>query len=828
VTTPRPLLSTYRLQLTPDFGFDDAAATVPYLARLGVSHLYLSPIFEARPGSTHGYDQTDPTRIRAALGGEPAFDRLVNAAHAANLGIVIDIVPNHMAAHHDNPWWTGLLAGGPGSTFDRFFDVDWSRNNGKLVLPVLGAPPAEVIAKGELTTARTPAGAPCLKYYDRLLPLRTGTTIGTEPLSAAELTDLLSHQHYELAFWREGLKRINYRRFFDIADLAGLRIEDHTVFDQMHAKVIDLASSARIDGVRIDHIDGLADPRQYLTRLRNALDSASSSRLPIFVEKIFAHGETLPDQWPIDGATGYAFLATAAALAVNNEGLAQLRRHALSTGAAPADFPTLARDCKREVATSILEPELSRLCRAIQACLTAAGITLDPAHTRHAAIDLSACLGAYRTYTDDEGTPAADALRIRAAAQTAATGANPPPPAALAALIDLFTLAGPFANAQHRAAAIACARLWQQFTGPLAAKGIEDTALYRDTACPALNDVGTEPVAVDAPAQLQHLAASRHVYPLAMNATDTHDAKRSEDARARLAALSHNPPAWTALLDDALPTLTAAYSGTAGPPPAPSDLSLILHSAFARWPLDANPSPALAERLKAYTVKASREAKLATRWTRPDEAYEKACAHAIDRLLFSPHFQPLRLRIEAFARLSRPRAARTAIAIATLKTLFPGTPDFYQGSECQTLSLVDPDNRRPVNFDAHRALLDDILRRWSADPSAAAARLLSNPDTNTAKLFATWRALTIRRHLLTHAPHLTLDSFTQTHDLWRWTIAAGTLRCSATFHLRSDLPAPAPDDSSTGINQLALAPEDAHPWAAITLQGHEALLPHAN
>ncbi|MDP1662833.1 MAG: hypothetical protein Q8L55_13040, partial [Phycisphaerales bacterium] len=634
---------------------------------------------------------------------------------------------------------------------------------------------------------------------------------------------LLSHQHYELAFWRDGLKRINYRRFFDIADLAGLRIEDPHVFNQLHTKVIDLATRARIDGVRIDHIDGLADPLQYLTRLRAALNSASPpspSRLPIFVEKIFAHGETIPDQWPIDGATGYAFLATAAALAVNNDGLAQLRRHALTTGAAPADFPTLARACKREVAATILEPELSRLCRSLQSCITATGITLDPAHTRQATIDLSACLGVYRTYTDDNGTPASDTLRIHAAASIA--DQSP----ALATLVDLFTLSGPFAQGQHRAAALACARLWQQFTGPLAAKGIEDTALYRDTACPALNDVGTEPVAVDAPAQLRHLAAVRHAAPLAMNATDTHDAKRSEDARARLAALTHNPRAWTNLLDDALPTLTAAYDGSAGPPPAPSDLSLILHSAFARWPLDANPSPALAQRLKAYTVKASREAKLATRWTRPDEAYEKACAHAIDRLLFSPHFQPLRQRIEALARLSRHRAARTSIAIATLKTLFPGTPDWYQGSECQTLSLVDPDNRRPVNFDAHRALLDDILRRWNADPSAAAAALLANPDTNAAKLFTTWRALTLRRHLLSHAPHLTLDSFTQTNDHWRWTVTAGDLRCTASFYLHNE-PPPA-TSAAEGINQLALAPEGAHPWAAITLDGHDTLLPHTS
>lgn len=817
----RPPIATYRLQLTPEFGLDAAAAVVDYLAALGVSHLYLSPVFEARPGSTHGYDQTDPTRLRHELGGEPAFERLAGAAHGAGLGIVLDIVPNHMAAHHDNPWWRALLKHGPGSEFDRFFDVDWARAGGRVVLPVLGAPLDEAIAKGQLAVERTESG-PIVRYFDRLFPLRDDG-----PSLSAPLPELLAAQHYELAFWRDGLARINYRRFFDIADLAGLRIEDPEVFRQTHAGIIDLAARGRIDAVRVDHIDGLRDPLEYLSRLRAALDEATkgSPRLPIFVENILARDEDMPDAWPVDGTTGYEFLAASAALMVDPPGLGTLRSHAEKTGAGVPDFHALGIACKREVAQSILEPELARLCRSLEACLHVAKIDCDAESLRRATIELSSRLGVYRTYADAPGMSASDADRLAEAAQAATSAATRESTIrAIALLEDLFTLSGPFEAPGVRERALASTRLWQQFTGPLAAKGIEDTALYRDIAVLALNDVGTEPVATDAAPQVARLAAQRRARPLSLNTTDTHDAKRSEDVRARLAALSHDPEPWTRLLDQALPLLAPDHAPS---PPTATDRSLILHSALALWPLDTPPDPALADRLKAYIVKAAREAKRSTAWTAPNAAYEDACGAAVDALLFSDPLADVRRHIADLARATRALAGRLSVASILLKALLPGTPDWYQGAECRVLALVDPDNRRPVDFAHRRELLADIARRWRDDPAAAASSILNTPDSDAAKLFVSWRALAIRRRLLADGGALILDSFTHDRSHWRWTASAGARRLVATvrFDDSTSLPAPdAPPPHDGAIDQISAVGAHRPPaWAGVVLDGVRTL-----
>ena len=815
------LTATYRIQLGPDFGFNAAAAIVGYLADLGISHLYLSPIFEARPGSTHGFDQTDPTRIRAELGGEPAFEHLAAVARAHALGIVLDIVPNHMAAHHANEWWFGLLRHGPGSEFDRFFDVDWDSEAGRVILPVLGAPLAEVIAKGELTLEPTIRGG-CIRYFDRLFPLRVVPSPGP---AAEPLESLLSRQHYTLMYWKDGLKRINYRRFFDVSDLAGIRVEDPLVFERTHAKLFELVERRLIDGVRIDHIDGLRDPLQYLGRLRKGLGSASpgGGPVPLFVEKIFAWGESLPPSWPVDGATGYEFLAASASLMSDAAGICALRDHAVVAGAGARSFRDLAIAGKSEVAQSILEPELLRVCRAAAACMRRAGQVCDSSLLRDAMVSLTACLPEYRTYVDSDGISPEDAARVHNAAGLASTlsdathGCEPP-----TQLDDLLTLSGPFRSGAARVGALEVVRSWQQFTGPVAAKGVEDTALYRDVAVPALNDVGSEPVAREPAMLLAWLAEQRRTNPLSLNATDTHDAKRSEDVRARLAVLSVFPHAWTQILDNVISRFSAAASTRPGPRPSPQDLSLLVHSAFALGPTEGVPDVILADRLKAYITKSAREAKRSTSWINPSAPYEAACGQAVDMLLFGEALADVRSAMAQLARATRPLAARLSIAAIMLKALFPGTPDWYQGTECQALSLVDPDNRRPIPFQSHRDLLAAIRSQWSANPTAAAASSLHNPDSDAAKVFSTWRVLAVRRRLLASGHRTDLEAFERSPFRWRWSIRVGQARCVAAVDLPTMPAAEKPPRASllAHVDQLtARLPGTPPLWASIVVDG---------
>jgi len=832
-------VATYRLQLTPAFGFDRAASVTGYLADLGVSHLYLSPILEARRGSTHGYDQTDPTRVRAELGGEAAFERLVKAARARGLGIVIDIVPNHMAAHHANPWWYGLLRHGRGSHFDRYFDVDWECTGGRMVLPVLGAPLTHVIQRGELVVERFESGELGLRYFDRMFPLREELSAAAVPQEPEALRGLLERQHYELAFWREGLERINYRRFFDIADLAGLRVEDSAVFEHAHAKILELTARGWVQGVRVDHIDGLRDPHQYLRRLRTRLNSAARGGVwpLIFVEKILARDERMPVDWPIDGATGYEFLSAATHAMIDPLGARECREHAATGGAGVRDFHALAIACKELVAGSLLGPELSRLCRSATASMRTAGLACDAQDLQLALVRVSARLGVYRTYADDDGMSESDVERVRGAV-AAAAGHRVPPSlgAAIEVLEDVLTLAGAFATGSARSAALDTVRLWQQFTGPLAAKGVEDTALYRDVACPALNEVGTEPVPAeregDASAALVELAEQRRARPFSMNAGDTHDAKRSEDVRARLAALTHAPEPWLGALDEAASALSRMASDKCAVVPTPADLSLIVHSAAALWPGENEDFMAgdearlavLAERITAYIVKAAREAKVSSSWASPDPGYEGACARAVHSLMFDAALDRARSRICGVARATRPLSGRLAIAAVLLRTLFPGTPDWYQGTECAALSLVDPDNRRAVDFAMRERALNYIRARWTESPTAASAELFSRADHDSAKMFAMWRAVSVRRGLLLAGTPFRLESISLTTEGWHWAVASGPRRCIVDVSLRPGQGIRRKLDAvhTFGINQLTGHPvgsDEAAGWARIVVDG---------
>ncbi len=824
MTKAPPRLATYRLQLTPAFGFDAAANLTGYLARLGISHLYLSPIFEARPGSSHGYDQTDPGRIREEFGGPRGFERLVRAAHAAGLGVILDIVPNHMAAHHDNPWWFGMLRTGPGAEFDRFFDVDWESGGGRIVLPVLGAPLGELLSRGALEIVSIAARGTCLQYGQRLFPLRPDVT--ADEAAGARLEALLDAQHYRLAYWRDGLREINYRRFFDVADLAALRVEDRAVFDQSHALTLELVSRGWIDGVRVDHVDGLLDPLEYLRRLRVALDQAApgADRPLILVEKILASDETLPPDWPVDGTTGYDFLAAASALAVDPVGLVELRRHAAQRLAAPDAFDDLAIACKQEVAASLLGPELDRLCRLAAACFREGGVAFVPDVLRSGIVALSACLRVYRTYADASGMSPGDAARVHAAAQRAVSrdptlSASP----TLADLVEMLTLRGRFSAATPRDAALRALRSWQQFTGPLAAKGVEDTALYRDVACPALCDVGSEPAPSDAVPRMRSVAADRCRWRASLNATDTHDAKRSEDVRARLAVLSRVPRDWTALLDELIPRLRSALSSELPDPPSPRDLALILHAVFALWPDAGAVDPDLPDRWTAYATKAVRETRQQSSWMEPRADYERACARAIELLFHSPAFAPARARIAWLAASTRPAAARRSLGLVVLKALLPGLPDWYQGAETRVVALVDPDNRRAVDFTARRALLATVAGAWEADPAGAAARFLDSPDSDAAKLFVTWRSLAVRRRLLAAGAELTLQALTASALGWECQVRAGSKVCAAAVELD---PSPAGDRAAVpdGVDQLSGRPAaDSPHWLRLVVAADSTL-----
>ncbi len=792
---PHGMVATYRLQLTPVFGFAAARAVVPYLADLGASHLYLSPIFEARPGSTHGYDQTDPTTVRAELGGEPAFHDLASAASDAGMGILLDIVPNHAAAHHANPWWFGLLKHGPGSTFDRFFDVAWDASRGRVVLPVLGSTPAQCAADGQLTFTRDEALGPCAAYFDRLFPLRDDRPLPADD-SPAALLEALSCQHYELAQWREGLERINYRRFFDIADLAGLRVEHDEVFDITHAKILDLVGRGLVHALRVDHIDGLRDPLAYLARLREALDRAAGPRVPIFVEKILAHDESLPGEWPVAGTTGYEFLAALGQLWSSPRGVEAIRRHVAQS--TPEPFGALAIACKREAAETILRPELNRLCDALRAALHAAGRAIPDESLRDGVIALSAGLGVYRAYADRRGMTPEDRARVRRAASAAGLAG------AASSLLDLLTLSGPFEAAPLRARALECVQRWQQFTGPLAAKGVEDTALYRDTASPWLCDVGAEPEIRDSDREWSVVAGHRSVRPLSMNTTDTHDAKRSEDARAALAALSHAPEEWTGIIDEAVALASRTRISRA-------DLVLILSSVYALLGREPGESPA--PRVREYAVKAVREAKRESSWLAPNEDYERRCRETVD-LFVSPEGAGVRARMTALRGRVEVRASRTSVAQGLLKCLFPGIPDIYQGTDLRVFALADPDNRRPVDFERRVRLLDLAKQAWAArDPERVR-------DADSRKLLAVWRALAVRRGLLLRGP-LRLESLRSTAPALEWKIAAADALCAVRVEFEDG---PAPHPHEPGLDQLgAMLRDGPRPWATVVVQGVSAL-----
>ncbi|MFE1795702.1 MULTISPECIES: malto-oligosyltrehalose synthase [unclassified Streptomyces] len=687
--TPVVPTATYRLQLQPDFDFRAAAQAVPYLAGLGVSHLHLSPVLEAVPGSGHGYDVVDPARVREELGGETGLRALSRTAREHGLGLVLDIVPNHMAMspRHNRPLWE-VLREGPDSPYARWFDIDWDAQGGRVLLPVLGAPVGAVT--GDLVV-----DGDVLRYHDHAFPLRAGT-------AELPLPELLDAQWYRLAWWRLARTELNYRRFFSISELIGVRVEDPEVFDATHGKILQLLDEGVVDGLRIDHPDGLADPDAYLRRLHGA----TGGRWTV-VEKILADGEPLPAAWPVAGTTGYDALRHIDGVLTDPAGagelLGQYRRFAAPQADRGGVWEATVRRAAYKVVHHELAAEVGRLTReADRLCRTSADPVLRdraPWALRTALRELLVRLEVYRPYTSGD----AASVLTEEAAQEAKQAFKIPEEAQAVDLVRDLVLGrvgeGPeFAAFRARFA---------QLSSALRAKSVEDTAFYRYVPLLSATEVGGEPGSPAVSPEDFHAYCARvqRDWPATGTALSTHDTKRSADVRAAISVLTQAPSRWADLLAEV--TGRTAAEGVAAPDP---------QVAWAAWQTAVGLGPADGERLRDALLKHIREAGLGTAWTEQDPAYEEAVA---DFLKAGPCGAPGQ-SVAEFRRSLEPYVRANVLGAALVQLTMPGVPDLYQGTEAEYRALVDPDNRRPAHFPPHDT---GALSAEKAALTAAALRL---------------------------------------------------------------------------------------------------------
>ena len=714
-------VSTYRLQIRPGFGFDAALDVVDFLDDLGVSHMYLSPILQATPGSTHGYDVIDHRHLSAEAGGRPAFDALVAALHQRGMGAVADVVPNHMAVptpvRLNEAMWS-VLRDGPGSPFARWFDVDWSVPSRAVLMPVLGKRIGQVIAGGELTVDRSGA-EPVLRYYDHEFPVRPGT----ENLPFTELVD---RQWYRLAWWRVAHEELNYRRFFDVDTLAALRMEDPEVFAATHALLLDLVHAGALQGLRIDHPDGLADPRGYLRRLAEATGNAW-----VVVEKIVEGDEWLPGDWPCAGTTGYDSLQRVGGLFIDPAGAAPLSAQLSEMIGDRLDFHRVVDEAKRLIVDESLYAEVQRLVDLISD-LTNDDIALRD-HTRRqlydALVEILVAFYRYRAYVVPGEQAPPESVEVVERAARAACERVPEEARDAVELVRDLVLGRPVGSAPARGMDAARRRevvvRFQQTCGPVMAKGVEDTAFYRWHRLIALNEVGGDPTHFGVPPEEFHAYARRlqRDWPVAMTTLSTHDTKRSEDVRARIAVLSELTEEWSdAVRDWDAASTQYASSGV----PGRGTRYLLWQTLVGTW--DGGP-PSI-ERIQRYLEKATREAKRHTSWTSPDQEYDAAVAEFAASVLEDGELMGA---VGAFVDAAAPATRVAVLGQKVVQLTMPGVPDVYQGTDLVDLSLVDPDNRRPVDFADRRAR----LARLDAGDSPR--------DLADEKLLVTSRALRLRR-----------------------------------------------------------------------------------
>jgi (1->4)-alpha-D-glucan 1-alpha-D-glucosylmutase len=727
--------ATMRLQLHKGFTFADAKSLIPYLVDLGISHIYSSPILTARAGSIHGYDVVDPTSVNPELGGEPGLRNFVSALRASELGLIVDIVPNHMAVGGaDNPWWIELLRHGRASRYADFFDVDWECDDpdlrGKVLAPFLGRPYGEALAAGEIRLAQSSKGEPVVRYFDNDFPIDPNdyahvAECGFEsfdtsnPSGCCQLHTLLERQHYRLAWWGVAGDEINWRRFFDINGLAGLRIEDPKVFEETHATLFRLYADGLIDGFRVDHVDGLSDPPGYCRRLRQRLDEIEPDRRAyLVVEKILGAGESLPADWGVDGTSGYDFMNQVSAVQHDASGEEALERLWHDLTHRPASFEQEEITARREILQRGFEAQLGAVTSALHILARLDTRTRDTsaAAIRRGLIALLSHFPVYRGYGAGCRRSASDQVAFGKALNAAKEGS----PASAHAVLDRIDrwLGGEEGSRQTvRLRKIAATR-FQQLSAPVAAKAVEDTAFYRYGRLLSRNDVGFDAGRLGSSVASFHQANAERLaaFPDAMLATATHDHKRGEDLRARLAVISEVPEEWEAFVRRCLDL------NRGSPRPDPSDEIMLYQMIVGAWPLELDASDQrgvddLVERLAGWQQKALREAKLRTDWTEPHADYEAIARDFLSRL-FEPGSEFLALA-RPFIKLIAPAGALNGLSQAVLKLTVPGMPDIFQGTEFWDFSLVDPDNRRPVDY-----------KRRSAALAAA---------TETVQLAHTWR-----------------------------------------------------------------------------------------
>jgi (1->4)-alpha-D-glucan 1-alpha-D-glucosylmutase len=808
--------ATYRVQLHRGFTFNDARRIVPYLAALGVSHLYASPFLKARSGSQHGYDVVDHEALNPEIGTEEEFEALCAALRAHGMGLMLDLVPNHMGVlKADNAWWLDVLEHGRASRYADYFDIDWNAFGGKVLVPILDDQYGIVLERGDLALRFSPDdGELSLWFYEHRLPIRPASypqlllghidrvrsgalalrrvadmfaRVPSEPGTRSDATQaaaaakvalaalcvrkpeaaaliaanieringhagdpgsfdaldaLIDGQAYRLAYWRVAADDINYRRFFDINDLAALRAEREEVFDATHRRVLDIVARGRADCLRIDHPDGLLDPAGYFERLQRAVRGAIGRDAYVVIEKILAAHERLPPTWPVHGDTGYRFLNAVNALFVDHKARSRFDRLYAAFIGERLDFDIVQKRAKTLIVVHALASDLNRMANALTRIVKRDRHTVDFTGNaiRRALVEVVASFPVYRTYVAN-GTPSVDdrhyiewAVAVAKRASTAGETSS----------FDLLSavLCGQFQPGDPEVADFVAR--FQQFTAPAMAKGFEDTSLYIYNRLASLNEVGGDPRAFGSTVGAFHRATLARVkqWPHAMLATSTHDNKRGEDVRARIDVLSEMPAVWRLALRR-WRQFNRRHRGTVNDEPAPSrnDEYLFYQTLIGAWPLvtlDQSALDAFRARIQAYMQKAAREAKVHTSWMNVQPEYEAALARFIDGALgplehnpFIADFLPLQSRIAKAACVN-------GLAQTAIKHTSPGVPDTYQGAELWELSLVDPDNRRAVDYAIREAMLRDIDTRTGS-------QWLAQWEDGGVKLWLASRLLALRK-----------------------------------------------------------------------------------
>jgi len=926
--------ATYRLQFHNGFSFDQACGVAAYLRDLGISHIYASPLLQARPGSVHGYDVRDFTRFDDALGGDAGFDRFSDVLRTTGLGLILDVTPNHMSADASNPWWRDVLENGPTSPYAHYFDIDWdpvkAELANKVLVPLLGEQYGVVLESGQLLVEHA-EGEFRLRYFDHCLPLGPKTVLplltrGAEQLVAslgesheaivefksiitaiehlpprtatspaaieerqrekevikrrlrtleetnsavhthilanvayyngdsdeedrfAPLDTLLSEQAYRLCHWRVAADEINYRRFFDINELAAICMEHPDVFAATHERVLRELGAGRIDGLRIDHVDGLFAPVTYLWRLQwgylvallrqswervssaatadpvDARDADAWSELaplvlcelcrhlglrtpgpddwcallgkvvdcpheegvgthepledaprdcPLFVqvEKILGAGEPLPESWPVAGTTGYDFTHNCAGLFLDPLGWGAIENFYHKLTADPRSFDEVVRASKLIILRASMSSQLQMLAHQLDRLSEQHRRTRDFTlnRVRYALREMLIYFPVYRVYPDAAGISAADREFILSAVNTARRQ-NPAMDATVFDFLrEVLLLKHPqnITDEQYQERELFVGRL-QQLTSPVMAKGIEDTAFYTYVPLVSVNEVGNDPreAVVNVPKFHTSNVERAATHPHAMLSSSTHDSKRTEDVRARLHVLSEMPHLWRKRIQrwTRMNRRLRAYSD-GQPMPCAADEYLFYQSLVGIWPLE-RPGPeqlaSLSQRLQQYMEKATHEAKQHTSWINPDVRYDQAVRDFVAQALDGSHRNPFLENLQGFVEQLAPWGLYSSVSQLTLKMTSPGFPDFYQGQELWDFSLVDPDNRRPVDFERRQQLLAELRRCCADDTGLAetARQLAKNPGDERLKMFVTWRLLGLRREcpqLFATGEYLPLD-----------------------------------------------------------------------